>query len=131
MEVDVSPDRMPGSRVWTFVFRSVLLAVGASTVNGVTFALARKPDFLGAFPGATPGVFGLLLAAAAGGLLSLIGLWLWQRWALWLFMGLGLAVIPLDLLARAPRLHMAAATLSTLLILGLAYPVRARFRVRS
>lgn len=112
---------------WVFLFRFVLLALAASTLNGVFVALMRRSAFLEAFPGATGVVLGVFIGTAAIGLGSLVGLWLWRRWALWLFGAVGLVIVGLDLAARGPRLHMLAAVVSTLLVLGLSYPVRKRF----
>jgi len=70
----------------------------------------------------------LLLGAAVLGLVAAAGLWLWKKWALWLFGGLSLVLVGLDYAAGAPLAHKAAVFISTLIVLSLAYAVRQRFR---
>ena len=117
-----------GTIGWVVLFRFILLALAASTMNGLALALRGRSAFLAAFPGATGVVFALLIGTSVIGLASLAGLWWWRLWALWMFGTVGLVISGLDVMARGPKLHILAALASTLLVLGLAYPVRERFK---
>jgi hypothetical protein len=104
----------------TLAFRLALAGLAASTLIGVTFALARPAEFRAAFPGAAS-------PAAFAGLVAVAGLWHWRRWAVILYGIVAAASLALDVAVRAPAVHQAAVIVAALAVLGLAYANRARF----
>lgn len=124
--------RRLASIAYLVVFRITLIAVGFSTVKALTFALQSKSRFLESFPGASEFLYAVFLAAAVIGFVILLGLFHFQRWALWLFILLAGVVNVLNLLVAAPSLHSLSTIALTGLILGLTYLLRDRFsRLRS
>jgi hypothetical protein len=112
----------------TLAFRLALAGLAASTLIGVTFALARPAEFRAAFPGAaSPAAFAGLLAVGGAGLVAVAGLWHWRRWAVILYGIVAAASLALDVAVRAPAVHQAAVIVAALAVLGLAYANRARF----
>lgn len=112
-----------------FAFRALLIGIGLSTGIGVTFALSNRPAFVASFPrAASPGVYGAFFVVAAFGIVALIGLWGWRRWALTLYAVVALATLAIDRLARAPAAHEAAVVTGATAIFLLAYINRERFR---
>lgn len=108
--------------------RVVLAALFASTCMALWIATLRRADFLVAFPGAErPAVYAAFLAVAVVGLVSLLGLWRWQPWAIALYgFSAGLAVA-LDIIARAPLAHRLTVLTMAVVVLLLAYANRRRF----
>ncbi|MFN8580478.1 MAG: hypothetical protein U0163_05795 [Gemmatimonadaceae bacterium] len=113
---------------WVVVYRILVLALVASTLSGVIFAHTHYREFAEAFPGMDHTVFTLMMLSATVGIASLVGLWFWRRWAVWIYGLVGVDVVVLDVLARGPVLHIATAVVSTLVVLGLCYRLRGRFR---
>lgn len=112
-----------------FAFRALLIGIALSTGVGVTFAVGQRPVFVEAFPGASsPVLYGSFLFVAAAGCVALAGLWYWRRWALWLYAVLAVAGVVLDIVARAPTAHQLTVVTAAVVVLGLAYLNRDRFR---
>ena len=116
----------PGNAL-VLAYQIILALLFCATVNAVYTAVARRALFMQFFPGATGGVYYALLTVAFGGLLAIIGLWRWQRWAVTLFVVLGLAGMALDFAAGAPLAHKLAGACTTLLVAVMAYRLRNRF----
>lgn len=118
------------TRAWIIIFRAALLLVAIFTINAVSLAVFQKELFQAAFPGTKGILYYLLIGAAIAGIISLAGMWFWQRWAAGLFAVVGVLVIAMDVLARAPLLYIISAAVSFLLILALVYRLRERFTRR-
>lgn len=111
------------------VFRLLVVGLLLSTGIGVAYALVNRPAFVSSFPGAAaPVVYGALLIVAGVGLIALVGLWRWRRWALGLYAILVLASIVLDVIVRAPLAHQLTVIVSAVVLFTLAFLNRSRFR---
>lgn len=110
-------------------FRTVLSLVALSTGNALRVVLTDWPQFVAAFPGAAS-LAGRACAIAlpVSLLLSLLGLWRFRRWGLWLIGATTVATFGFDLWARGPKLHLAAAVLSVFVMAAAGWPHRRRFR---
>lgn len=114
--------------VGVVAFRGLLLALVVSTTFGVGSALRDRAGFVASFPGAARDpVFYLLVATGLLGLVAVLGLWRWRRWAVVLFLAVTVASFSLDVIARAPALHQVAVLTVGLLVGSLAYTNRRRF----
>lgn len=90
--------------------------MAASTLNALRIVLTDRDGFAMAFPGAEgPVGRALAIALPLALLLSIVGLWRWRRWGLWLLAAAGIATLAFDVLADGPRLHLAAALASLLI----------------
>ncbi len=112
-----------------FAFRAVVVGLMLSTMFGVTYALSKRPSLLASFPGAaTPWVYRGLLLVGVTGLVALVWLLRWRRWALVLYGILTVASAVLDWFAAAPRAHQMTVVVSGAAVFALAYVNRRRFR---
>jgi len=110
-------------------FRLVLAALMVPTGAGMVFALFRRGVFVAGVPGATsPAVYLTFLAGGAVGLAILLGLWLWQRWALWLYGAVTLFVLATRTLGGATPTEVLTIYLGGATILLLAWWNREHFR---
>jgi len=101
-----------------------------STLNGIRVAVTRREALQVAFPGtADPYLYGIMLAMAVVGLLALLGMWRWRRWGVMLYTAGAIVLIVLDVIVRAPTLHPVTVVAGALVILGLAFLNRDRFRL--
>ena len=112
-----------------FMFRTLVVGIMLSTGIGVTYAILNRSAFVESFPGAaTPTLYGAFLVVAAMGLVALIGLWGWRRWALVLYALVAVASLALDRLAGAPLIHELAVLTGAAAVFSLAYLNRRHFR---
>ena len=108
-------------------YRLILLVLGFSTVKAALFAIGDEQRFLERFPGATGlAYFGFLLLAAVG-FVSLIGLFHYQRWGVWIFGILTVLVTILNVIVQAPVLHTLSGVAAGALVLFLAWVLQPRF----
>ncbi|MEZ5312790.1 MAG: hypothetical protein R2862_03605 [Thermoanaerobaculia bacterium] len=114
-----------GALYWLFLVVVSLLLL--STASGLLVATTRRADFVASFPGAVGPLYYALVATALLGLVALAGLLRFRRWAAWMYLGLGLVAIILDVVTRGPRLHLATAVASTTVVLALLWTQRHRF----
>ena len=114
-----------GALYWLFLVVVSLLLL--STTGGLFVATTRRADFVASFPGAVGPAYYALVATALLGLVALAGLLRFRRWAAWMYLGLGVVAIALDVVTRGPRLHLATAVASTTLVLVLLWTQRHRF----
>lgn len=127
-------DAPPQADFWSvktsplLVFRVLLAALMLSTGIGVWFATAQRARFEVAFPGTVSlPVYAGLLTVGVAGLVALIGMWRWRRWAVILYAVGAVAGIALDVLARAPRAHQATVVIAAVAVLTLVALNRQRF----
>lgn len=112
------------------LWRISLVLLCCATANALFTATVLRQLFAEFFPGAIGEVYFGLVAVACLGLVAIAGLWQWRRWAMVLFIVLGVAGFVLDILASAPVAHKIASASATLLVAGLAYLLRDRFGVK-
>lgn len=117
----------PGRRA-ELALRILLLVLALSTVNALRIAITQRQFFEQQFPGASGVAYYLLLATALAGLASLLGLWRWRRVALGAYLALGIFAAGLDVWVSAPRAHLVATILATLIVGSLGYVLRGRFQ---
>ena len=108
-----------------------VLALLASTANGILFAIGRRAEFVALFPGAVGPLYAAQLATAALGIVSLVGVALLRWWGFWSFLAMSLIALVLDLLTQAPSLHLVAVSVSSTIVLALAYVTRSCFEGRA
>ena len=118
--------RVP-ARLPMVVFRILLLAIAFSTAKATLFALTNKEKFLESFPGASEVVYWFFIAGAAAGFVSLIGLFHYRRWGVWIFGSLSVAVSVVNFAVNAPAAHSLATIALAGVVLGVAYLLRRRF----
>jgi hypothetical protein len=114
-------------RVAVAVLLVCVVALIASTVNGIAFALLHRERLVALFPGATGFLYWAQVAAAVLGIVTLGAVGLFRWWGPWAFLAVSVAAVVLDVLTQAPRLHLIAATVSSLVVLALAWVNRALF----
>jgi hypothetical protein len=92
------------------------IAMAASTLNALRIVLTDRDGFATAFPGAD-GPAGRVVAVVLplSLLISIVGLWRWRRWGLWLLAAASSATLAFDVLVGGPPLHLAAAIASILI----------------
>lgn len=108
-------------------YRIILLLLGFSTVKAALFALGEKQQFLDRFPGASGSVYYAFLLLAVVGFVSLIGLFHYQRWAVWIFGILTVLITILNVTVQAPVLHTLSGVAAGALVLFLAWVLQPRF----
>jgi MFS superfamily sulfate permease-like transporter len=113
----------------TLIFRVLIVGIMLSTSIGILYALMDRASFVSSFPGAAAlTIYMGFLIVAGLGIVSLVGLWMWKRWALALYAILTTASVVLDLLAGAPFAHQLAVIVGAAAVFALAYLNRHRFR---
>lgn len=123
-----SPHRNSGTTGrWALAYRVVVGILLGTTILAASGALIRPDAFRTAFPGATGAFFVFLVGVVVAGGVSLLGLLLWKRWAVWMFGIVGVAAVIVDALVSAPVRHQVAVVVSTGLVLGLTKKVRQKF----
>lgn len=120
---------VPRRGAWAAVLlRIVLAALSLSTCAGLWFAVTNRPEFEAAFPGAADGrIYAGLLLLGGLGLVAVVGLWRWRRWAVVLYGLVVLADLVMDVLADAPVVHQGTVLVGGLLVGSLLFLNRARF----
>lgn len=103
---------------WRLIcLRALIVLMALSTANALRIVLWEWPMFEAAFPGvSSPGGKALAIVLPSMLLAALIGLWCWRRWALWLLAFATVATLIFDIAMHGPVLHLAAATVSTLVL---------------
>ena len=119
--------RSRSMQVIEWVFRATVFLVAVSTAKATHFAITQKSAFLEAFPGAPESVYLSFIIAGFVGFVALVGLFYFQRWATWVFVGLALFVTIVNLGVAAPLLHTLSGIALTLAILILGSLCRERF----
>jgi hypothetical protein len=119
----------PAKRVALLALLTCSLILIASTLNGLSFALLHRQEFVAQFPGSVGVFYWAQLGVAVMGLAATIGIVLLWRPAPWIFLTVSIMVVPLDFLTGAPRLHVFAAMTSSIVVLALSYANRALFSI--
>lgn len=103
---------------WRLICLRALIALMAlSTANALRIVLWNWPMFAAAFPGvSSPGGKALAIVLPSMLLAALIGLWCRRRWALWMLAFATVATLIFDVAMRGPVLHLAAASISSLVL---------------
>lgn len=131
----MASDNRPELPFWSLrgspliIFRVVIAGIMLSTLIGISYAMVNRSDFVSSFPGAdAPAIYSAFLVVGGLGFISLVGLWVWRRWALVLYAILAIASVILDLSAGAPLAHQLAVITGAAAVFTLAYLNRGRFR---
>ena len=96
---------------------------------GLWYAVTQRDAFQAGFPGAANSVvYAGLLTVGALGLVALVGLWQWRRWAVGLYGVLAVSSLLLDVAAEAPMLHQTTVAVGAVVVFGLVYLNRMWFR---
>lgn len=112
--------------------RVLIFLMALSTANALRIVLWEWPVFAAAFPGASSlGGKALAIVLPSMLLAALIGLWCWRRWALWVLAFATVATLVFDIAMHGPVLHLAAATVSSLLLGYMLWLNRGAFAARA
>lgn len=113
---------------WWWTLRVLLVLALLGYAKALFTLVYEQADFLRAFSAFQIEHLPWAYAQIVLGVVAVLGLWFWQRWALVLFVVLALAGIVCDVSWHAPKAHLIAACVLPVLVGAAAWPLRARFR---